>query len=188
MLRDKECGVILLPRRLAHQRRPEEGLRRHDPQQHGRRDRLAPAPTSSTRTSSRPSASATTSPADELKSGLFDGELREHAIDRIYDTLIDEEELRVCDETTQKIFDALEPGRYSSPRVHPRDRRATSTNNGGPKSAPTASSTRPTSSDVPIFCPAFSDCSAGFGLVAHPGQPRPTSRSLAGTAARTSTS
>ena len=21
--------------------------------------------------------------------------------------------------------------------------------------------------DVPIFCPAFSDCSAGFGLVAH---------------------
>src|SRR5690606_8901322 len=35
--------------------------------------------------------------ADEnLKSGLYDGELRDHAIDRIYDTLIDEEELRVC--------------------------------------------------------------------------------------------
>src|ERR1700690_2882351 len=39
---------------------------------------------------------------DKLKSGLFDGELREHALDRIYDTLIDEEELRICDETTQK--------------------------------------------------------------------------------------
>ena len=35
-------------------------------------------------------------------------------IDRIYDTFIDEEELRVCDETTQKIFDELEPRPYSS--------------------------------------------------------------------------
>ena len=26
---------------------------------------------------------------------------------------------------------------------------------------------RPTRNDVPIFCPAFTDCSAGFGLVAH---------------------
>src|SRR6267142_7166083 len=45
---------------------------------------------------------------DKLKSGLFDGELREAALDRIYDTLIDEEELRICDETTQKIFDCME--------------------------------------------------------------------------------
>src|SRR5436190_19070948 len=51
---------------------------------------------------------------EELKSGLYDGELREHAIDRIYDTLIDEEELRVCDETTGKIFDELDPRPYSS--------------------------------------------------------------------------
>src|SRR5258705_3654107 len=51
---------------------------------------------------------------DKLKSGLFDGELREHAIDRIYDTLIDEEELRICDDTTQKIFDGMEPGPHSS--------------------------------------------------------------------------
>src|SRR4051795_3577086 len=43
---------------------------------------------------------------DKLKSGLFDGELREAALDRIYDTLIDEEELRVCDETTQKVFES----------------------------------------------------------------------------------
>src|SRR5712671_6092701 len=46
---------------------------------------------------------------DELKSGMHDGVLRDHAIDRIYDTLIDEEDLRVCDETTQKIFDELDP-------------------------------------------------------------------------------
>src|SRR2546423_9317298 len=52
--------------------------------------------------------------SDELKSGNFDGQLRELAIDRIYDTLIDEEELRVCDETTQKIFDSVEPRPYSS--------------------------------------------------------------------------
>src|SRR5216110_2830647 len=51
---------------------------------------------------------------DKLKSGLYDGELREHALDRIYDTLIDEEELRVCDETTQKVFESMEPGQYSS--------------------------------------------------------------------------
>src|SRR6202453_1915347 len=51
---------------------------------------------------------------EKLKSGLFDGELREHALDRIYDTLIDEEELRICDETTQKIFDEMEPGPHSS--------------------------------------------------------------------------
>src|SRR6185503_12268203 len=49
---------------------------------------------------------------DKLKSGLFDGELREAALDRIYDTLIDEEELRVCDETTQKVFEEMEPGQY----------------------------------------------------------------------------
>src|SRR5206468_3207971 len=51
---------------------------------------------------------------DKLKSGLHDGELREAALDRIYDTLIDEEELRVCDETTQKVFEQMEPGAYSS--------------------------------------------------------------------------
>src|SRR5213595_3809474 len=42
---------------------------------------------------------------EELKSGMFDGMLREHAIDRIYDTLIDEDELRICDETVKRIAD-----------------------------------------------------------------------------------
>ena len=43
-----------------------------------------------------------------------DNLLRELHIDRIYDTYIDEDELRICDETTAKIFDNLEPRPYSS--------------------------------------------------------------------------
>ncbi len=102
---------------------------------------------------------------DKLKSGLFDGELREHALDRIYDTLIDEEELRICDETTQKIFDEMEPGPHSS-REFVRAMGEYLDKNGGPKCADSLVY-EAYRRDVPIFCPAFSDCSAGFGLVAH---------------------
>src|SRR3954462_9992832 len=52
--------------------------------------------------------------AEEYKSGLYDGELREHAIDRIYDTLISEDDLRLCDETTGRIFEQMDAGAYSS--------------------------------------------------------------------------
>src|SRR5438270_13627392 len=55
--------------------------------------------------------------ADEFKSGTRDGELRELMIDRIYDTFIDEEELRVCDEVTEKIFNDLEPRPHSSREI-----------------------------------------------------------------------
>src|SRR3954452_19550237 len=51
---------------------------------------------------------------DEFKSGTRDGELRDLMIDRIYDTFIDEEELRICDETTEEIFNGLDPRPYSS--------------------------------------------------------------------------
>src|SRR5271169_2935456 len=51
---------------------------------------------------------------DEYKYGNGDANLREMAIDRIYDTFIDEDELRVCDETIHKITDSLEPRPYSS--------------------------------------------------------------------------
>jgi deoxyhypusine synthase len=104
--------------------------------------------------------------ADEaLKSGLHDGQLREHAIDRIYDTLIDEEELRACDETTQKIADELEPRPHSSREFIAKmgewlDRQ------GGPK-CDESIVYEAYKKDVPVFCPAFSDCSAGFGMVAH---------------------
>jgi len=102
---------------------------------------------------------------DKLKSGLFDGELREHALDRIYDTLIDEEELRICDDTTQQVFDAMEPGAHSS-REFTRALGEHLEKTGGPKCADSLIY-ECYKRDIPIFCPAFSDCSAGFGLVAH---------------------
>jgi deoxyhypusine synthase len=102
---------------------------------------------------------------EELKSGLYDGELRDHAIDRIYDTLISEDELRVCDETTGKIFDSLEPRPYSS-REMLREFGRYLDENGGPKGDGNSIIYEAYKKEVPIFCPAFSDCSAGFGLVA----------------------
>ncbi len=102
---------------------------------------------------------------DKLKSGLYDGELREHALDRIYDTLIDEEELRICDDTTQKVFEQMEPGQYSS-REFIRALGEHLDKTGGPKT-PDSIIHECYKRDIPIFCPAFSDCSAGFGLVAH---------------------
>src|SRR5476651_2577975 len=51
---------------------------------------------------------------DEYKYGAGDADLRELMIDRIYDTFIDEEELRICDETTEKITNSLETRAYSS--------------------------------------------------------------------------
>src|ERR1700760_2095016 len=51
---------------------------------------------------------------DILKQGTEDAMLRDLMIDRIYDTLINEEELRFCDETTEKIANSLDPRPYSS--------------------------------------------------------------------------
>src|SRR5205807_317664 len=102
------------------------------------------------------------------KSGTRDGELREKMIDRIYDTFIDEEQLRICDETTQKIFDEIEPRPYSS-RELLREFGSYLERGGGPKCAESIVH-QAYLKDVPIFCPAFSDCSAGFGIVAHQHQ------------------
>ncbi len=101
---------------------------------------------------------------DEFKSGMLDGELRDLMIDRIYDTFIDEEELRVCDEVTQKIFDEVEPRPYSSRELLREfgaylDRVGCKT--------PDSIIYEAFKKNVPIFIPAFSDCSAGFGIVAH---------------------
>jgi deoxyhypusine synthase len=100
---------------------------------------------------------------DKYKSGMFDGELRELMIDRIYDTFIDEEELRICDETTQEIADELEPRPHSS-REFIAAMGDYLSKNGKVKDSIVLEAFK---KDVPIFCPAFSDCSAGFGLVAH---------------------
>lgn len=105
---------------------------------------------------------------DEYKYGTQDGVLRELMIDRIYDTFIDEEELRICDETTQKIADSLDPRPYSS-REYIREMGAYLEREGKVPAKGGADSIvyAAYQNDVPIFCPAFSDCSAGFGLVAH---------------------
>lgn len=104
--------------------------------------------------------------SEELKSGLYDTALREHALDRIYDTLIDEEELRICDETTKKIMDEMQPGAYSSREFFQEFGKYLEAN-GGPKGDGNSIIYEAYKAGVPIFAPAFSDCSAGFGLVSH---------------------
>jgi len=97
-----------------------------------------------------------------------DNEMRELMIDRIYDTFIDEEELRICDDTTAKIADSLEPRPYSS-REFIYEMGKYLEAQGGPKvedSVIWACYKK----NVPIFVPAFSDCSAGFGLLVHQTQ------------------
>jgi deoxyhypusine synthase len=105
---------------------------------------------------------------DEYKYGNGDGELRELMIDRIYDTFIDEEELRICDETTEKIINSLEPRAYSSREII-REMGAYLEREGRTPAGGNADSIifAAYQKGVPIFCPAFSDCSAGFGFVAH---------------------
>lgn len=94
-----------------------------------------------------------------------DAVLRDLHIDRIYDTYIDEDELRICDDTTAKIFDSLEPRPYSSRELLYEFGRYLE-NNGGPKVDDSVVYSA-YKNNVPIFVPAFSDCSAGFGFVVH---------------------
>jgi len=96
-----------------------------------------------------------------------DDQLRRHAIDRIYDTYIDEDELRICDETVARIADEMLAAggpRAVSSREFIREMGAwLERERPGVRSIVSAAYR----ADVPIFVPAFSDCSAGFGLVHH---------------------
>ncbi len=91
-----------------------------------------------------------------------DNKLRELMIDRIYDTFIDEEDLRVCDMTIKKIADSIKPGAYSSREfiyymgkfLDKKGKQESFVHEAYKK-------------QVPIFCPAFTDSSAGFGLIFH---------------------
>ena len=94
-----------------------------------------------------------------------DNMLRDLHIDRIYDTYIDEDELRVCDETTAKIFDSMEPKPYSSREFLWQFGKYLE-DNGGPKVEDSVVYSA-YKNNVPIFVPAFADCSAGFGFVIH---------------------
>ena len=95
-----------------------------------------------------------------------DNVLRENYIDRIYDTYINEDELQSCDKTICEIANSLpakphtsrefiwELGKYLKEKSKKKN------------------SLIETAYDhnVPIFCPAFTDSSAGFGLVMHQEQ------------------
>ena len=95
-----------------------------------------------------------------------DTELRKNYIDRIYDTYIDEEELQACDKAICDIANTLEPrsytsrefikelGKYLKLKAKKKDSLIEIAYDKG----------------VPIFCPAFTDSSAGFGLVMHQEQ------------------
>ncbi|MBL4657364.1 MAG: deoxyhypusine synthase [Flavobacteriales bacterium] len=102
--------------------------------------------------------------------GTPDGDdnlLREMGIDRIYDTYIDEDELKKCDRAITDICNKLEARPYSSRefisemgayllrRDELKDSRSDSLVYNCYRK------------NVPIFVPAFSDCSAGFGLIKH---------------------
>jgi len=92
-----------------------------------------------------------------------DTELRKNYIDRIYDTYIDEDELQVCDKKICEIADNLEPKSYTSREfIHEIGKYLK-------KNSIKKDSLIETAYDnhVPIFCPAFTDSSAGFGLVIH---------------------
>ena len=92
-----------------------------------------------------------------------DSELRDNYIDRIYDTYIDENELQMCDKIIGEIADKLEPKSYTSRefifevgkylKAHAKKKGSLVE--------------MAYDNNVPIFCPAFTDSSAGFGLVMH---------------------
>ncbi len=92
-----------------------------------------------------------------------DDTLRSLYIDRIYDTYIDEIALQDCDFTIGQIADNLEPKPYSS-RAFIKEMGKWLVANGKKDNSLVKLAYE---HDVPIFCPAFTDSSAGFGLVKH---------------------
>ena len=95
-----------------------------------------------------------------------DTELRKNYIDRIYDTYIDEEELQACDQAICDIANTLEPRSYTS-REFIKELGKYLKSNGKKKNSLIETAY---DNNVPIFCPAFTDSSAGFGLVMHQEQ------------------
>jgi deoxyhypusine synthase len=93
-----------------------------------------------------------------------DNVLRDNYIDRIYDTYIDEEELQACDHTILEIANRLEPRGYSSREFIWEMGKWLSEGNA---KKPGSLIQTAYEEGVPIFCPAFVDSSAGFGLVKH---------------------
>ncbi len=92
-----------------------------------------------------------------------DKELRKNYIDRIYDTYIDEEELQICDKKICEIADNLEPKSFTSREFIYEIGKYLKDNSVKKDSLIETAYNH----NVPIFCPAFTDSSAGFGLVIH---------------------
>ncbi|HEV7156743.1 MAG TPA: deoxyhypusine synthase [Caulobacteraceae bacterium] len=100
----------------------------------------------------------------QADAAVDDRKLRDLYIDRIYDTYIDEEELQACDLAIKAIADSLEPRAYSSRAfIHEIGRWLAAGNARKPGSLIQTAFDE----QAPIFCPAFTDSSAGFGLVKH---------------------
>ena len=95
-----------------------------------------------------------------------DTELRKNYIDRIYDTYIDEEELQACDQIICDIANTLKPKAYTSREFIKELGRYLKSNAKKKNSLIEVAF----NNNVPIFCPAFTDSSAGFGLVMHQEQ------------------
>lgn len=90
--------------------------------------------------------------------------LRDLYIDRIYDTYIDEEDLQKCDHTILEIANSLEARPYSSREFIYEMGKYLSQGHAKKKESLVELAYE---HNVPIFCPAFTDSSAGFGLVKH---------------------
>src|SRR6201994_740399 len=100
----------------------------------------------------------------QAQSNVDDRDLRDLYIDRIYDTYIDEEELQNCDGTIYAICESLEPRPYSSREFIWEMGKWLAAGNAKKPDSLIETAYR---EGVPIFCPAFTDSSAGFGLVKH---------------------
>ena len=99
----------------------------------------------------------------QAEAEVDDRKLRELGIDRIYDTYIDEQELQACDSTIADLADSLQPRPWSS-REFIAEMGCWLTNHAKKSGSLVATAFE---HGVPIFCPAFTDSSAGFGLVLH---------------------
>jgi deoxyhypusine synthase len=100
----------------------------------------------------------------QAQGAVDDRELRNLYIDRIYDTYIDEEELQACDMAIREIADALDARPYSSREFIFEIGRWLAS---GHAKKPGSLIQTAYDEGVPVFCPAFTDSSAGFGLVKH---------------------
>ncbi len=90
--------------------------------------------------------------------------LRDLYIDRIYDTYINEEELQACDNAIYEITESLPEGPISSRAFIHAMGAWLAAGNAKKQGSLIEEAYK---AGVPVFCPAFTDSSAGFGLVKH---------------------